>query len=255
MSGTASVPRNNSRPIMKHPLPILLTLLLASHLRADGRGALIFEDDFERSESQEEKDEPGKGWGTNSKSRAQGNKQVDLKDGAMHITFHPVADHAVSVTHPAEFVDGTVEMRFQLVEEKDVLGLNFADLQCKEVHAGHLFKVDFAAKCVSITDLKTGGMNMKYYDAKKAGKLGDEDKKLIALKTKKAPHAISVGEWHSLRVTIAGDTVTASVDGEEVVSFSSEGIAHPTKRLLRLSVPHRAIVDDVKIWAKTPIGG
>ncbi|NJP06230.1 MAG: 3-deoxy-7-phosphoheptulonate synthase, partial [Chloroflexaceae bacterium] len=40
---------------------------------------------------------------------AQGNKQVDLKDGAMHITFHPVADHAVSVTHPAEFVDGTVE--------------------------------------------------------------------------------------------------------------------------------------------------
>lgn len=240
---------------MKHFPTLLLSLLLVSRLPAEDRGKLIFEDDFERTESQETKDEPGKGWGTNSRSRAQGNKQVDLKDGAMHITFHPVADHAVSVTHPAEFRDGSVEMRFQLTQEKDVLGLNFADLQYKEVHAGHLFKVDFAAAFVSITDLKTGGMNMKYYDAKKAGTLTAEQKKEIAAKTKRFPRKTSIGEWHTLLVTVAGDTVTASVDGEVVGSFSSEGFAHPGKRMLRLSVPHKAVVDDVKIWAKSPIGG
>ena len=50
-------------------------------------GELIFEDDFERSESQEEKDEPGNDWTTSSDKTAGGRKQVDLRDGAMHM--HP----------------------------------------------------------------------------------------------------------------------------------------------------------------------
>jgi len=39
----------------------------------DWRGVVVFEDDFERSESQEKTDEPGNGWSTNSKKRAKGN--------------------------------------------------------------------------------------------------------------------------------------------------------------------------------------
>ena len=64
----------------------------------DERGTLIFEDDFQRNETQEKTDEIGNGWGSNSKSRAAGNKQVDLKNGAMYIYRHEVADHGVSVT-------------------------------------------------------------------------------------------------------------------------------------------------------------
>ena len=79
---------------------------------ADHAGTLIFQDDFERSESQEVRDEPGNGWGTNSKSRAKGHKQVDLRNGAMYIFTHAEADHAASVTHPAEFNNGTVRIRF-----------------------------------------------------------------------------------------------------------------------------------------------
>ena len=41
-----------------------------SVLADDTYGTLIFEDKFERNESQETKDEPGNGWQTNSKSRA-----------------------------------------------------------------------------------------------------------------------------------------------------------------------------------------
>ena len=48
-------------------------------------GELIFEDDFERTESQEEKDEPGNEWTTSSDKTAGGRKQVDLRDGAMHM--------------------------------------------------------------------------------------------------------------------------------------------------------------------------
>ena len=79
----------------------LLALLSISLLHGEDKATLLFEDDFERKESQEKTEEIGKGWGSNSKKRAKGNKQVDLKDGAMHIAIHPEADHAVSVTHEA----------------------------------------------------------------------------------------------------------------------------------------------------------
>ena len=64
-------------------------------------GELVFQDDFQRLESQEKKDEPGKGWGTNSAKRAHKDKQVDSKDGAMRIYIVQVLDHAVSLHIPS----------------------------------------------------------------------------------------------------------------------------------------------------------
>lgn len=231
----------------------IMAITLSSAAIADDRGTLIFEDDFDRNESQEITDEIGKGWGSNSKTRAAGNKQVDLKDGAMYITLHPAADHAVSVTHEAEFCDGSVELRFMLEDEKDSLGLDFADLRFKDVHAGHLFKVDAGTKFVQINDMKTGDMNMKFYDAKKAKTLSDEQKSFLATTKKKVPAKIATDKWHTLLVNIHGDVVTVSLDGTEAASFKSDGFAHATKRMLRLSVPKNAVVDDVRIWSKTPV--
>jgi len=131
---------------------------------------LLFQDDFERNESQETKDDPGKGWGTNSKSRAKGNKQVDLRDGAMYIYIHSEADHAVSVTQPAVFTDGAVGMRFMLEDDRDSLGLDFADQECKEVHAGHLFAARISPKQVQLQDLKTGNMRLDIREARQAKK-------------------------------------------------------------------------------------
>ena len=143
---------------MNKSLCLIAAILTPAISFADQKETLIFEDDFERNEADDTKEEIGKGWASNSASRAKGNKQVDLKDGAMHITFHPVADHAVSVTHPAEFQDGKVNVRFMLPTDADSLGLNFADLQFKEVHAGHLCMVKVSTKDVQINDLKTGVM-------------------------------------------------------------------------------------------------
>ena len=216
---------------------------------ADQMGRLIFEDDFERSESQEVEDEVGNGWGTNSRTRAGGNKQVDLRDGAMYIYIHETADHGVSVTHPAEFTNGSVQMSFMLEDEKDTLGLNFADLQFKEVHAGHLFKVTVGVKYVEIADLKTGNMDLKTREARLAGKLTPAQKAELKTKSKKFPHKLETGTWYTVVATVTGDTLTVLIDGKEVGSFKSEGIAHPTKRMLRLAVHRNVVVDDVKIFA------
>ena len=231
----------------------LLTLIpaLATSLFAADLGKLIFEDDFNRKETQSATDEPGNGWGTNSKSRAKGDKQVELKDGAMRIFISPRADHAVTVTHTAEFKDGAVTLRFMLEDAKDSLGLDFADAQCKEVHAGHLCAAKVDAKAVVLIDHKTGGMRNDIHDARTAKTpLTDEQKKAIVGKSKSVPHATEIGKWHELQVKMEGDEISVAVDGKEVGSFHSPGIAHPTKRMLRFSVPRNAVVDDVKIYRK-----
>ena len=224
-------------------------LLAAAVVTADDRGTLIFEDDFERNESQEKVDEIGKGWGSNSKSRAAGNKQVDLRDGAMYIYIHEVADHAVSVTHAAEFQDGSVELRFMLEDKQDSLGLNFADLQYKPVHAGHLFVARISTTDVQLQDLKTGNMDLKIRELRQANQLTAAQQEMLRTKTAKFANQLEPGKWYSLIAKVAGDTLSLSIDGKEVGSFTSEGIAHPTKRMLRLSVPRNAVVDDVKIYS------
>ncbi len=236
---------------MKPFLTLFASIALTTAVSAEELGQLLFQDDFERSESREQKDEPGQGWGTNSASRAKGNKQVDLRNGAMYIYLSPEANHAVSVTHPAEFTDGSVTMRFMLEDEKDSLGLDFADLGCKEVHAGHLFAARVSPKQVALQDLKTGNMRLDISEARQAKqKLTAEQQEALKGKQKMIPASIAIGKWHDLVVTVAGDTLSASIDGKSVGSFSSAGIAHPTKKMLRLSVPRNAVVDDVKIWKK-----
>jgi hypothetical protein len=229
---------------------LLLPLLLGAPLvAAEDPGRLIFQDDFARNESQEKTDELGNGWATNSKSRAKGHKQVDLRDGAMHIFIHPEADHAVSVTQPAEFRDGTVAMRFLLEDARDSLGLDFADAQEKSVHAGHLFAVRLSPKQIVFQDLKTGNMRLDIHTARKAKqKLTDEQQQALKTGQKTVPHGIAVGKWHDLVVKVAGDELSVTIDGKPVGSFKGPGIAHPTKRMLRLAVPRNAVVDDVRIW-------
>jgi hypothetical protein len=228
---------------------LLLTLCVALPIKSEENlGTLVFSDDFERTEKQELKDEPGNGWNTSSSWSAKGNKEVDLNDGALHIYIHPEAIHAVDVGHSFAFIDGTATMRFKFHESKDTLMLNFADLSFKEVHAGHICAATFATKRVNLQDMKTGSMLLKYYDDRKAGKLSKEDEALIKTKQKSFPNDISINEWHSLSVKISGDTMTASVDGKAVGSFSSPGIAHESKQVLRLLVSNQVTIDDVKYY-------
>lgn len=228
---------------------LLLISLMPSPLCANDRGALVFEDNFERNESQEIKDEVGNGWGTNSEKRADGNKQVDLRDGAMYICLHPDADHAVSITHPAGFRNGSVELRFMLENEQDTLGLNFADLQYKKVWAGHLFRVTIGIKQIELTDLKTGVMDLNTRQARLSKQLTPAQKTALKTKTKRFARRLEVGRWYTVIAKVQGETLSVVIDEQNVGSFSSPGIAHPSKRTLRLAVRRNAVVDDVKIYS------
>jgi hypothetical protein len=230
---------------------LLLAVLCSVRLSAaEDLGTLVFSDDFKRVETQSVKDEPGNGWDTSSSWSAKGNKEVALVEGGLHIYIHAEAIHPVDVGHEFKFTDGTATMRYKLHEAKDSIMLNFADLSCLEVHAGHICAAIFAADKVTLQDMKTGGMLLKYYDAKKAGTLSKEDADLIKTKQKSFPHALTLDAWHTLSATISGDTMTAAIDGEVIGSFSSPGIAHETKQKLRLLVPGQVTIDDVKFYRK-----
>jgi len=209
-------------------------------------GKVLLHDNFNREESDPAKEEVGNGWGTNSKSRAKGVKQVDLVDGAMHIVRADVADHGVSVTHEAAFKDATISLRFKL-GPKDDLGINIADMKEKSVHAGHICMARVSPFSVEIHDLKTGNMKLKHREARLAKTLTEEMQKVINTKKKKFKTKLTLNEWHELSVKISGDTMTVGIDGKDVGQFQSEGIGHPTKSRLRLAVNKSAWVDDVKI--------
>ncbi len=207
---------------------------------------LLFEDDFERVEADDTKEQLGNGWETNSKKRAKGNKQVDLKDGALFITRHPVADHGVSVVKDVDFRDAQIGMKFRLARGDD-LGINLADMMEKSVHAGHICVARIRLNKVEITDLKTGPMKLENRNLKLAGKLTKQQKIAIGKKTKTIPVKLDAAVWHTLLVKVRGDQMSVQVDGVEVGEFRSPGIGHATKRRLRLSVGKSAVVDDLSI--------
>ncbi len=210
-------------------------------------GTLLFEDDFERDEASPDKEDIGNGWTSNSAWRAKGHKQVDLDEGAMHVTRHAEADHGVAIFHKVAFQDGAVELKFKL-RPGDDLGLDFVDRELKTVHAGHLCMARVALKRITLTDSKTGRMDNRVRERRLAGDKSPELAKLLKSKSAVFPLDLKPDTWHSLLVAVEGDVMRASVDGKLVGEFKSAGIAHPTKRMITLAVNKSAWVDDVKVW-------
>lgn len=240
---------------MHHPLTysIIAALLIstlnfveADEPQTDQVGTVIFEDDFERTESDSAKEDVGNGWSTNSKSRAQGVKQVDLDDGIMKVTRAEVADHGVSVVQDLEFQDAVISLKFQL-GPKDDLGINIADPKEKSVHAGHICMAKVRPTQVELLDLKTGRMKQEHRDQNKAGTASAELKKLIKSKQKNVPLKLKYNEWHELSVRIEGSDMTVTIDGKKVGTFNSPGIGHATKSRIRLAINRNAWVDDMKV--------
>lgn len=236
---------------MRLSLLALATLVLVTTSSADeSLGKLLFEDSFDRVEQDDSKEQIGHGWGTNSKSRANGHKQVDLVDGAVHITMHETADHGVSFVHDAGFRNGTIALKLKLRKQDD-FGINIADLQEKSVHAGHLCQVKFRPGKMQLMDLKTGQMRLDLRTKRKAGqKMSKEEQALVASKSRTFDSKLTPGEWHDIEMHIDGPRMLVKIDGEVAGEFESEGIAHPTKRKIRLAVNKEAWVDDVRIYKR-----
>lgn len=225
----------------------LTLLLFAFGQLTAAEPSLLFSDDFSRDEKTPGKEDIGNGWTSNSAWRAKGHQQVDLKDGVMRVTKHAEADHGVAIFHNVEFQDGAVELRFKLGAGDD-LGVDFVDRELKTVHAGHLCVARVTLKGITLTDSKTGAMDNKIRERREGGDKSPELAALLKSKTKAFKLDLKPEDWHTMHITVEGDKMAVKIDGEETGSFTSDGIAHPTKRMITLAVNESAQVDDVKVW-------
>jgi hypothetical protein len=228
-------------------LSAALPSLAADAELVQSHGTLLFEDDFNRTQPTPDKEDIGHGWTSNSGWRAKGKMEVELKDGAILITKVKEADHGVAVFHDVAFQDGAVQLRFKLAAGDD-LGVDFVDRELKTVHAGHLCMARVTTKGISLTDSKTGAMDLKIQERRLAGDKSPELVALLKSKTTNFPLKLEADQWHTMLVVVEGDVMRATIDDKAIGQFKSEGIGHPTKRMITLAVNKSAWVDDVKVW-------
>ena len=212
------------------------------------KGKLLFEDKFERAEKDDSKEQLGGKWTTNSKRRAKGAKQGDLKDGYLAMTIGPEADHAISIKHDAPFDDGVVRVRFRMHDKKGI-GFNFNDPKCKVSHAGHICHVGVKPGKVDFRDGKTGVFDKKIRERRLAGAPKQEIAKLTKGKFAYRDSDSKIAVWHEMTIVIQADLMTAYMDEKKVGQLRSEGIDHKVKQNLAFSVPGRADVDDLRVWS------
>ncbi len=171
-----------------------------------------------------------------------------MRDGALSIVTSPQADHAAVVKHNGAFQDGVLRLRVKLHDSKGV-SLNFNDPECKSSHAGHISQVKVRPGQVALEDGKTGVFDLQIRARKEAGAPRDELQKLLAGKSAAFDTKLSLNDWHEVTLVVQGDRLGVLIDGREIGSLRSEGIAHPHKQNFAVSVPGSAEVDDVQIWS------
>ncbi len=233
------------RPHTCHRLLTVICLTLSSVCSLPAK--LVFTDNFDRPDGSTTEDAAGNSWTTNSAWRADGKKQVFLKNGVLEIRRLEHANHAVSFKHDFALADCTISMRFK-IDEGDRLGVNFNDTELKSAHAGHVCTVRVTTKEVSVADQMTGSMNLELRKRRQNGDTSQELKQLIAKTEKKAPIELKPDVWHDLRFELDGDKVRVFVNGAFQLEHRSPGFAHPTKSNIAISVPKNLVMDDFKVW-------
>ncbi len=213
-------------------------------------GALVFEDQLDREESQELTEELGNDWITCSEVHAKGNKQTDLRDGYLFVKKHADSRYGVSMRQAFAFKDGTIEMKVKFNGAGDSLKINLADFDEKS-SGSHLAEAVINPKQVRLEDWKTGQGNLNIQAARRKNALTDEQKEALSAKRKEIPYSVSINEWHQVHVTVSGDEISCTIDGKEVGSLRSPGIAHETKTRVRLQIHRSICLDDVRCWRKT----
>lgn len=222
----------------RQPMKSLFFLAFAVSSFAADFPRVIFSDDFSAEGF-------GKAWGHYKSSSV-------VKDGMLIGITAPTSDH--SAVDNIKFTgekDLQVAVKFRFTSDKaKSFNVWFDDKNYKGSHAGHICQASISPTGVNLADAKTGGFDLSngLYDRKKANQLTDDEKKMLAGKQKRIPAKISLNEWHTLVVTTQGDTISVSIDGKDVGSFRSAGVAHDTKSLVSLTTnPVDVHYDDFSI--------
>jgi len=219
------------------------------------KGALLFEDTFDRKVAGNGLKDIGNGWESATADRAPQIRQADIDEGILKINSDgKAAGHGVHIHHDAGFADGgtTLRFRFPGLNKGETFTLGHVDREMKGVHAGHLCYAILNPNTVMLRDNKTGIHEEKIVARrseilKRKEPLPPDLEAFLQTKEKTVPWK-SDSEWHDLTLAFEGDEMRLSVDGKLVVSHRSEGFVHPMKRWLSFSASSTVWVDDVKVW-------
>lgn len=238
---------------MKHTLPLLTALLLASPaaLHADDavkqkptspalparplaqKGDLLFSDDFERSDLGD--------WKNVIPS-------FTVRDGAL-VGRQDRADHGAVGRVYRPMKDVVVEFKFRL-EGSTGFNAVFDDQKCKSSHAGHICRVAFTPKAIRLGDDKEGIMRNDIFAMRRDPARKGEADKLLEGRSSSAHVALEQKKWYLASIEIVGDQMRVRLDGQAIGSLQSPGIAHDTKSSFHFTVNGPGIhFDDVRIWA------
>lgn len=158
------------------------------------------------------------------------------------------ADHGAVGRVYRPMKDVVVEFRFKLAGSS---GFNaaFDDQTFKGSHAGHICRVAFAPKKITLGDDKEGAMRNDIFAMRKDPARKAEANKLLAGRSSSAPVSLDQSKWHQVTIEIAGDRMRVSLDGRPAGFLQSPGIAHETKSSFHFAVNGPGVLfDDVRIW-------
>ena len=219
------------------------------------KGSLLFHDAFEREETGNGMTAIGNGWESATADRVPQIKQADLDEGVLKVTSATKeAGHAAHIHHDAGFADGGVVVlfRFPGLNADESLQLGFVDREMSGVHAGHIGYGTLSRSSITLSDSKTGVMNLEI--RRQRQEYADRKEKLPAdldalLKSKQLTVPWKADDlWHELVLVTEGDEMRLSLDGQLLAKHHSEGFAHPKKRWFSFLVPSTVWIDDVAIW-------
>lgn len=214
---------------------------------------LVFADNFEREMPTNGPTEIGNGWSTNSPEHGKDIKQAVLINGQLHVTrasknlpkrARPIA----TISRDIDLNNGTIELRFRLPQQGK-LGIGLIDPELTSPHMGLICAARITTNRLMLGDEKTGAHNRIIRKRLKSGTTTDEQDQLLKTKRKIYKLDLNTNQWHNLKLSIYNDRIWVEINGQQVGSLKSDGIAHPTKRRVRLGVTSSAVIDDFKIWA------
>ena len=231
-------------------IPILFAFLSFScgHVSADDaptqpiakRGALIFSDDFARTEL-------GDKWRVTTPTFV-------IADGVLRCSQTKTEHGAVGRVDIGQN-DLVLEFKFRF-EGASSINAVCNDRAWKDSHGSHICRVSLSPKGIMLGDDKERWSHaieeMRKDPARKA-----EVEKLTAGRSVTIPMKLEPARWYRLAMEIVGDEMRVSLDDKAVGYLKSSGIAHPIKSDFHFTVSGNAtqfaLFDDVRVWAASAV--
>lgn len=195
------------------------------------KGAVIFSDDFNRTEL-------GSAWRVL-------HPECVIADGTLKIS--QVKEHSAVGMVKVGRKDVVIAFKFQLGSATSINAV-CNDRDFKESHGGHICRVSLSPRQIFLADDKER-LRQDIEEMRKDPRRKAEADKLVAGRSIGFPTKLDPHRWYQLTIAIVGDEMRVSLDGKEIGSLKSSGLAHPMKSDFYFAVSGKdALFDDVRIW-------